>query len=154
MKHLLLTTIAAVVLVGCGPSVDIWKSADEGNIEAVKQNLATGADVNDRTGFYSETPLHFAAENGQKEVAQILIDKSADVNAKAKWDRTPLHGAAKTGRSEIVKLLIETGADLNPKDFENKTPLNEAIKYKHSEVADILRKHGGKTSEELKAEAK
>ena len=154
MKQILITTIAAVVLVGCWSSVDIWNAAYEGNIEAVKQHLADGADVNARTDSYLETPLHFAAENGQKEVAQILIDKSADVNAKAKWDRTPLHGAAKTGRSEIVKLLIETGADLNPKDFENKTPLNEAIKYKHSEVADILRKHGGKTSEELKAEAK
>jgi len=154
MKSQLIAIVAAVLVVGCGPSVDIWKAADEGNIEAVKQNLATGADVNDRTDFYSETPLHFAAENGQKEVAQILIDKSADVNAKAKWDRTPLHGAAKTGRSEIVKLLIETGADLNPKDFENKTPLDEAIKYKYSVVADILRKHGGKTGAELKAEGK
>ena len=72
----------------------------------------------------------------------------------AKWDRTPLHGAAKTGRSVIVKLLIEAGADLNPKDFENKTPLDEAIKYEHSEISDLLRKHGGKTGEELKAEGK
>jgi len=34
MKHLLLTTIAAVVLVGCGPSVDIWEAAKDGNIKA------------------------------------------------------------------------------------------------------------------------
>jgi len=46
MKHLLITTIAAVLLVGCGPSVDIWTAAKEGNIEAVKQHLANGADVN------------------------------------------------------------------------------------------------------------
>ncbi len=45
MKHLLLTTIAAVVLVGCGPSVDIDEAARTGNIEAVKQHLAKGVDV-------------------------------------------------------------------------------------------------------------
>ena len=43
---------------------------------------------------------------------------------------------------------------MNAKDFENKTPLDEAINYKHNETADLLRKHGGKTGEELKAEGK
>ena len=46
MKHILLTTIAAVLLVGCGPSVDIHKAAYDGNIEADKQHLDAGADVN------------------------------------------------------------------------------------------------------------
>ena len=49
MKHLLLTTIAAVVLVGCGesqpPDISIHEAAYKGNIEAVKQHLANGADV-------------------------------------------------------------------------------------------------------------
>ena len=43
MKHLLLPTIAAVVLVGCGPSVpdiSIQDAAKDGNIEAVKQHIA------------------------------------------------------------------------------------------------------------------
>ena len=59
-SQLLLTKIAAVVLVGCGPSVDIHQAAEEGNIEAVKQAIAAGADVNAKS--YDEwTPLHFAA---------------------------------------------------------------------------------------------
>jgi hypothetical protein len=48
MKHLLIT-IAAVVLVGCGPSISIHKAAEEGNVEAVKQHLVTGTDVNAKT---------------------------------------------------------------------------------------------------------
>jgi hypothetical protein len=55
MKHLLLTTIAAVVLVGCGPSVDIWEAAETGNIEAVKKHLANGADVNAKDGIGGKT---------------------------------------------------------------------------------------------------
>ena len=50
MKHLLLTTIAAVLLVGCGESSDFHKAAGAGNIEAVKQHLAAGADVNAKDG--------------------------------------------------------------------------------------------------------
>jgi len=49
MKHLRLTTIAAVVLVGCGPSEAeraLVGAARDGNIEAVKQHLATGVDMN------------------------------------------------------------------------------------------------------------
>ena len=47
MKHHLLTTIAAVVLVGCGATPkDIWEAAAKGNIEAVKRHLAAGTDVN------------------------------------------------------------------------------------------------------------
>ena len=66
MKHLLLTTIAAVVLVGCGkPS--IHEAAWEGNIAAVKQHLAAGSDVNLK-GKFGETPLHWAAHKGSKEI--------------------------------------------------------------------------------------
>jgi hypothetical protein len=48
MKHLLLTTIAAVVLVGCGPSMSIHEAAMSGNIEAVKQHLAKAVDVDSK----------------------------------------------------------------------------------------------------------
>ena len=64
MKHLLTTTIAAVVLVGCGESqqsatpaeVELWKAAMNGNIEVVKQHIAAGTDVNAKTGG-GGTPL-------------------------------------------------------------------------------------------------
>ena len=89
MKHILITTIAAVVLVGCGPRMSIHEAAYEGNIEAVKQNLAAGVNV-----------------------------------------------------------------DVNVKNDEGETPIDWAIKWNHPETADLLRKHGGKTGEELKAEGK
>jgi len=46
MKHLLITTIAAVLLVGCGPS--IHQDAMSANIEAVKQHLAKGVNVDSK----------------------------------------------------------------------------------------------------------
>ena len=100
--------------------------------------------------------MHRTAENGQKEIAELLIANGADVNAKDK-DRsgsTPLSKAVIEGHNEIVELLIAKGADVNAKDGYGNTPLDWAIKYKHPKIADLLRKHGGKTSEELKAQGK
>ena len=80
------------------------------------------------------------------------INESADVNAKNNIGGTPLHIAAAEGHKEMVELLIAKGADVNAKDDGGWTPLDLA---RHNpETADLLRKHGGKTGEELKAEGK
>jgi len=192
MKHLLLTTIAAVLVVGCAttqspepptakaPDISIHDAIEKGNIEAVKQHLAAGADVNAKNK-YGSTPLHRAIEaahkeiaellitNGAdvnakgeadatplhyaatKEVAELLIEKGADVNAKDKYGRTPLLVAALNGHKEIAELLITKGADVNAKAEDGGTPLDVAIEFRHPQIADLLRKHGAKTSEELKA---
>ena len=133
MKHLLLTTIAAVLVVGCATTqspeppttkvldVPILAAAYNGNIEAVKQHLSNGVDVNVKGGFADGTPLHYAAANGHKEIAELLIEK---------------------------------GADLNAKDEDGGTPLDVAISFRQTKIADLLRVIGGKTGEELKAEGK
>ena len=95
----------------------VHEAAKEGNLKAVKQHLADGADLDARDG-----------------------------------DRmTPLHLAAMEGHKEIVKLLIPKGADVNAMENDGGTPLTEVG---DSQIADLLRKHGGKTGEELKAEVK
>jgi ankyrin repeat protein len=59
------------------------------------------------------------------------------------------------GHKEVAVLLIANGADVNAKDRDGKTPLDLANIYpKRPKTADLLRKHGGKTGEELKAEGK
>ena len=145
MKHLLLTTIAAAVLVGCGeaqppetptvkaPDISIHEAAEDGNIEAVKQHLAAGVDVNAQTDIGS-TPLHNAALGGHKEIAELLITKGADVNAKMDAGQTPLGIAAGFGLTEIADLLIAKGADVNARGVDGSTPLDWAISNDETET--------------------
>ena len=187
MKYLI-TTIAALVLVGCGPpkppDISIHLAASEGNIEAVKQHLDAGTDVNAKhvdgwtplhlaktkkvvelliakdadvnaKNTNGMTPLYSATSLGDKEIAELLIANGADVNAKSEKGLTPLHYAAMFGHKEIAELLITKGTDVNAITLEViATPLDLAIYRNHPETADLLRKHGGKTAEELKAEGK
>ena len=116
MKQLLIT-IAAVVLVGCGePSSELLQqSVTDGNVEAVKQHLADGADVNVKDEARGLTPLHFATQNGQKEIVELLIADGADVNAKMNNGMTPLDCSAlippSSNKTEIVDLLRKHGGE-------------------------------------------
>ena len=143
MKHILIT-ITAVLLVGCGESqlpklpafkasdILIHTAAEAGNIEAVKQHLAEGADVNARS-VIDDTPLHSAAGEGHKEVVELLIANGADVNAKGGISgSTPLHFAALFGHKEVVELLIAKGADVNAKGWDGRTPVDYAIRKENS----------------------
>jgi hypothetical protein len=130
-------------------SVRFSGESEAGNIEAVKQHLAAGADVDVKGGWRGGTPLYYAVGEGRNEIAKLLIAKGADVNVKGKFGGTPLHLAT---TKEIAGLLIAEGADVNAKDERGKTPLDLAIQVRNTKTADLLRKHGGKTGEELKAE--
>ena len=75
MKHLLLTTIAAMVLVGCGPSVDIWTAAYNGQIEIVKTHLNNGVDVNVNHPKLRHSHLWFACDGGHLSTSSLLMKK-------------------------------------------------------------------------------
>jgi len=193
--HLLLTTIAAVLLVGCGesqqsapapeskpvepiaevpaqpsptpveakpvkpvaevatpepptakaPDISINDAAGLGNIEAVKWHLAAGADVNAKTDA-GRTPLDAAIQFKEAEAADLLRKHGGKYGS--------IHTAAAGGDTEAVKEFLAAGADVNAKTDAGRTPLDAAIQFKEAETADLLRKHGGKTGEELKAEGK
>ena len=164
---LLLTTIAAVLVVGCGPKapdISIHKAAYDGNIEVVKQHLAAGTDVNEKNAL-KRTPLHAAVWNYRKEVIELLIANGADVNAGYKNEHskknpmigTIIPGAIHSGTEVIVPINMFSGTPLDlaimRKNAVKFTKLTGGINI-NAETANLLRKHGGKTGAELKAEAK
>ena len=124
-------------------------AAKKGKLDEVKSLLAEGVDV-DCSDAFSCTGLFWASANNHKSIVEYLIEKGANLNAGAGVGGTPLARAAYEGHVEVVELLIAKGADVNAKDVSGRSPLDSA----DDSVADLLRKHGGKTAEELKAEGK
>jgi ferric-dicitrate binding protein FerR (iron transport regulator) len=140
------------------PVLDIWTAASQGNLEAVRRHLASGANVNaivDAPGIPASgaTPLHLAVLADQREIAEFLIQKGANLGARAKDEHggTPLHWAAALGRTEMARRLMAAGADVNARDNHGFTPLDAtgyAPQYEveaKAEIAKFLREKGGKT---------
>ena len=101
-----------------------------------------------RAGKWGDTPLHRAAFWGYTEIVELLINNEVDVNAKDKYGCTPLHDAAEYSHLEIAEMLIDRAPDMNALDNNGDTPLDLA----NGETAELIRKHGGKTGKELKAQ--
>ncbi len=73
-----------------------------------------------------ETPLMLAALNNQLDVAQVLIDRGAEVNRKG-W--TPLHYAATKGHTAMMRLLLDNNAYIDAESPNGTTPLMMAAYY-------------------------
>jgi uncharacterized protein len=93
------------------PDVDIHTAVITDNIEAVKQHIKAGTDLNEKDPFGGSSPLISAAVFGKPDIAKVLIDAGADINFKNKDGSTALHTAAFFCRPEIVKMLLDKGAD-------------------------------------------
>ena len=122
--------------------------AAKGDIEAVKQHLAAGVDVNVKDKIRG-TPLHYAAAYGQKKIVELLIAAGSDVNLKDQEGKTSLHYAAVNGRKFIVELLFTKNADVNAEDENGRTPLDATADFNKIDTAELLQKLGGKTGAEL-----
>jgi hypothetical protein len=194
MKSILVSIVAAVVLVGCGESQQSAPQAEpvaevpaqpsspppeakpvKPVAEAAKPTTppkavsankgadpARGINPEPPTAETPDASLWDAAMFGKIEAAKKAIADGANVNAKKDDGETPLHWATveamDSGSKKVIELLISKGADVNAKIVAGRkkgmTPLAIANMFSNKEIADLLRKHGGKTGEELKAEGK
>ncbi len=103
---------------------EFWPAVVDGNLESVKKRIEGGQDLGEQHPQFGATPLSLATLYGRAEVADLLIESGADVNARNRDMNTALHAAAFLGHPEIFKRLIEAGADPQAKNFEGKTPLD------------------------------
>ena len=88
-------------------------AARAGDIAAIKQHIAEGADVNEMR--FEMPPLAWAAMMGQTAAAELLLEHGADINGRNQDGNTALHLAAFLGRAETAELLINNGADVKAK---------------------------------------
>ena len=97
-------------------------AAYNGNIAGVRALLDKGAEPN-QTGW---TALHYAATVGRNDIVQLLLDRSAYIDAESPNQTTPIMMAARGGHILTVKLLLDEGADLTLKNGAGMSALDFA----------------------------
>ena len=113
MKHILLTTIAAVLLVGTGLAGPIHDAVLDEDIDEVQRQLDAGVDPNLKSSK-GATPLFYAVYGGHLEIVELLITRGADVNA-VYLNNSVLDQAHSYDDQEMVELLEAHGAEVADK---------------------------------------
>ena len=81
-----------------------------------------------------------AAEDGQLELVNLLIESKSDVNARdLKVGQTPLMAAAIGGHDAVVSALLKAGADRSLKDNEGHLASQLAEQNQHPSTAELLK---------------
>ena len=105
--------LVAVLFWLLPPDSPVADAAARGDVETVRSLVKQGADVNAAQGD-GMTALHWAAEEGILELAEVLIQAGARVDALTRLGSyTPLHLASQWGHDAVVKALLAAGADAN-----------------------------------------
>ncbi len=128
-------------MLGAG-TTPFLRAAKAADLPAMRLLLEHGADTTLAPTRSGITPLMAAAGLGTTEqdttgryktqvqaigAIQLLLDRGADVNARAADGRTALHGAALQGYDDVIEFLASKGADLQAKDNKGFSVLDTAL---------------------------
>ena len=118
------------------PKMNIHSAVLSGNLEAVRQHIKAGSNIDEIEPMSGSTPLISAATFGKIDIAKALIDAGADLTIANNDGTTPLHSAAFFCRVEIVEMLIDENADKTVKNKFGATP-RETVMGPFSEIRPI-----------------
>jgi ankyrin repeat protein len=127
-------------LMDAGPTIDVFEAASLGDVERLRELL--DGDPSLATEFSGDgfTALHFPAFFGGVDVAELLLERGADVDAHGRsWmTGTPLNSAAAGGHTDVARLLLRAGADPNALQASGWTPLHSAAHNGVIELVELL----------------
>jgi len=125
-----------------GPELPpIFDAVRENSLSKVKALIKEGEDVDRRTPSGS-TPLMFAADGGNAEIARYLLKEGADVNARNGTNNTALVFAAAKGHANVAADLLRKKADVNARNLSRGDALIYAVIHNRADVVRILLKSG------------
>ena len=123
------------------------------NIEMTQLLLEYKADANTAFNNAGRTaPLHHMLRAGNAEIAKMLINNGADINARTRYKETSLHLAVKYNHAEVVKLLLERRANAQEINEDGRSPLKLYVKKRNAEVVRLLLEHRADANDEARDE--
>jgi ankyrin repeat protein len=134
---------------GYGP---LSLAIEEQDYEAAKALIDAGADTNAPAGDQRLTPLMIAVAETQAapgamflpsstrpiEIAEMLVQRGANVNARDKDGMTALMIAASHDNAPAIGLLLQSGADAGAKNNRGQTALNVAKLNDNQEAVQAI----------------
>jgi ankyrin repeat protein len=128
--------------IGAQSSAPIADAAQAKDAAAARKLIKDGADVNAAQGD-GMTALHYAALNGDAELAQMLLFAGANVGAKTRiGGYTALHLAAQVGNANVMAPLVASGAQVAALTATGATPLMFAAHSGNVDAVRILVENG------------
>jgi ankyrin repeat protein len=105
---------------------DLTHFASRGKIDKVRELLEAGTNPNEknRTNW---TALHCLGMSGNPEIARLLVEHGADLEATDTLQETPLITACRFGNPKLIPVLLELGANVGHVSKEKHTALWYAI---------------------------
>ncbi len=139
------------LLLDRGAGVSLFEAAALGRSDTVRSELDKEPSLVQAYSHDGWTALHLAAFFGRSDLAALLIDRGADLDARSRSTRfaienTPLHAAAANRQTGVAQLLIERGADVNAKDGSGFTPLGLAANNRDDILVMVLLERGASTT--------
>ncbi|KAI5849386.1 ankyrin repeat-containing domain protein [Morchella snyderi] len=91
---------------------------------------------------YSRDVLYAIVKGGHVDMAKLLLEKGADVDAMSDYGQTALHAAAGGGHVDMAKLLLEKGANVHARNSGGRTAVYAAAKGGHVDMVELLLENG------------
>ncbi|XP_036120372.1 transient receptor potential cation channel subfamily A member 1 [Molossus molossus] len=125
-------------------STNSFKVFCEGNANELQSCMKRQKKLN-KYDDMNASPLHYAAEEGQVELMEMIINDSSweVLNVMDNYGNTPLHWAAEKNQVESVKFLLSKGANPNLRNSSMMAPLHLAVQGMHNEVVKVLIEYKG-----------
>src|SRR5580658_471376 len=129
--------VLAQVQQGQKTQKDLATLIQSGETKLALEQIKGGADVN-RTQPDGTSPLIWAIDRTEYEIAEALIAKKADVNATNEFGANPLTDAARQSNARLVKMLLDAGAKVDSRNPDGETALMMAIKGGDLSIVQML----------------
>ena len=114
----------------------LMHAAWKGRLAAVQWLLAHGARI--ERAALQWTALHYAVFAGRNEIAELLLDRGADLNARSPNGSSVLMMAIYEGREDMARRLLARGADTRIKNENGHGALDWAMKFNHLKIARMV----------------
>jgi ankyrin repeat protein len=127
-------------LLAADPELDVFEAAALGYVDRLRERLLESDDAAAAFSPDGFTALHLAAFFGKAEVARLLLEHGAAVDAYTRnpFANQPLHAAAAGRHIEVCRILLAAGADVNATQHGGYTPLHEAAQHGDVELSELF----------------